>query len=175
MSNNIIIKSDYLAKTVHYRNIMNTYLRFVKSVCSHFVGTLLMESLMKLVLPLITSIASKLLFESWKRLFTLYSIEKPALEFCTRAHCKLFFWKKCKKPANSWFLIFDKILHIVAIINSTQKKTTIELKKEARLSNFNREGINFWQATLAFFPKEQFTVSLVIILAKILTLVFSIE
>ena len=73
-------------------------------------------------------------------------------------------------------------LHIVAIINSTQKKTTIELKKEA-LSVvecvcqvfYHREGINCWQATLAFFPKEQFTVSLVIILVQNSNAGFSIE
>ena len=60
--------------------------------------------------------------------------------------------------------------HIVATINSAQKNTTIKLNKEA-LSVvecvcqvfYHREGINWWKTTLAFFPKEQFTVSLVII------------
>ena len=63
--------------------------------------------------------------------------------------------------------------HIVATINSAQKKTIIKLKKEA-LSVvecvcqvfYHREGINWWKVTLAFFPKEQSTVSLVIILVQ---------
>ena len=72
--------------------------------------------------------------------------------------------------------------HIVATINSAKKNTTIKLKKEA-LSVvecvcqvfYRREGINSWKATLAFFPKEQFAVSLVIILVQNSNAGFSIE
>ena len=63
--------------------------------------------------------------------------------------------------------------HIAATIGSAQKNTIIKLNKEA-LSVvecvcqvfYHREGINWWKVTLAFFPKEQSTVSLVIILVQ---------
>ena len=72
--------------------------------------------------------------------------------------------------------------NIVATINSAVKKTTIKLNKEA-LSVvecvcqvfYRREGINCWKATLAFFPKEQFTVSLVIILVQNSNVSFSMS
>ena len=59
--------------------------------------------------------------------------------------------------------------YVVATIDSTTKKTAITLKKEAQsIINcqvfYHREGINCWKATLAFFSKHQFNVSLVIIL-----------
>ena len=60
-------------------------------------------------------------------------------------------------------------LHIVATIKGTKNNTTIELHKEA-LSVFecvcqvfyHKLGLNWWKATLAFFPKEQSMVSLIL-------------
>ena len=59
-------------------------------------------------------------------------------------------------------------LHIVATINGIKNSASIEIKKEARDAVecvcqvfYHKLGLNWWKATLAFFPKEQLTVSLI--------------
>ena len=56
-------------------------------------------------------------------------------------------------------------LHIVATINGIRNSANIEIKKEARnvvkcvcQVFYHKLGLNWWKATLAFFPKEQLTV-----------------
>ena len=62
-------------------------------------------------------------------------------------------------------------LHIVATINGIKNSANIEIKKEAQnviecvcQVFYHKLGLNWWKATLAFFPKEQLTVSLISLL-----------
>ena len=62
-------------------------------------------------------------------------------------------------------------LHIVATINGIKKSAKIEIKKEAQnvvecvcQVFYHKLGLNWWKATLAFFPKEQLAVSLISLL-----------
>ena len=59
-------------------------------------------------------------------------------------------------------------LHIVATINGIRNSANIEIKKEAQnviecvcQVFYHKLGPNSWKATLAFFPKEHLTVSLI--------------
>ena len=58
-------------------------------------------------------------------------------------------------------------LHIVATINGTKDSAKIEIKKDAQKVVecvcqvfYHKLGLNWWKATLAFFPKELLRVSL---------------
>ena len=58
-------------------------------------------------------------------------------------------------------------LHIVATISGIRNSATFEINKEAQnvvecvcQVFYHKLGLNWWKATLAFFPKEQITVRL---------------
>ena len=62
-------------------------------------------------------------------------------------------------------------LHIVATINGIRNSANIEIKKEAQnviecvcQVFYHKLGLNWWKATLAFFPKEHLTVRLISLL-----------
>ena len=62
-------------------------------------------------------------------------------------------------------------LHIVATINGIRNSANIEIKKEAQnvvecvcQVFYHKLGLNWWKATLAFFPKEKLAVSLISLL-----------
>ena len=66
--------------------------------------------------------------------------------------------------SNANTMITPPDLHIVATINGI----SIEIKKEAQnviecvcQVFYHKLGLNWWKATLAFFPKEQLMVSLI--------------
>ena len=67
--------------------------------------------------------------------------------------------------------ITPPVLHIVATMSGIRNSVNIEIKKEAQnvvecvcQVFYHKLGLNWWKATLAFFPKEKLAVSLISLL-----------
>ena len=70
--------------------------------------------------------------------------------------------------------------HIVATMSGMRNSVNIEIKKEAQnvvecvcQVFYHKLGLNWWKATLAFFPKEQLTVRSILVIMIVPNFLFS--